>query len=70
MLEVGLTVALVEEGDVEVEEEGVIDDVETGVPADCVTELLVVVVELRDPTELVDVEVGVVVPPDDGAEAM
>jgi len=70
VLEVGLTVALVEEGDVEVEEEGVIDDVETGVPADCVTELLVVVVELRDPTELVDVEVGVVVPPDDGAEAM
>lgn len=60
MLEVELTVALVDEMVVEVEEEGVVEDVKTGVLDDSVTELLA----------LVDVEVGVVCPLGDGADAM
>jgi hypothetical protein len=68
-LVVELIVVLVVEGVVEVEEAGVVDDVDTDVLDDCTTEPLVLVVELAGPAELVDVEVGVVVPPDDGAEA-
>jgi len=68
-LVVELVVVLVVGGLVEVEEAGVVEDVDTDVVDDCATELLVLVVELAGLAELVDVEVGVVVPPDDGAEA-
>ncbi len=69
VLEVVLTVSVVEEGVVEVEEEGVTEVVER-VLDDGVAELVELVTELAVPTELVDVEGGVVVPPDEGAEAM
>ena len=64
---VELNVALVEKG--VVEEVVVVEVVGMRVVDDCATELLVLVDELTDPTELVDVEVGEVEPPDDGAEA-
>jgi len=53
----------------EVEETSMVVDVDMAVLDDCTTELLVLVVELAGPTELVDVEVGAVVRPDDGAVA-
>jgi len=62
MMEVELTIVLVEEGVV------VIEDVGMRVLDDCAIELLVVVAALTDPTELVDVEVGEVEPPDDEAD--
>ena len=64
-----LVVALVVEGVVEVEEAGVVEAVDVEVLDDCTTELLVLVVELGRLAEFVDVEVGVVVPPDDDAVA-
>jgi len=62
MMEVELTIVLVEEGVV------VIEVVGMRVLDDCAIELLVVVAALTDPTELVDVEVGEVEPPDDEAD--
>ena len=56
------------EGVVEVKEVGVVEDVETDILDDCATELLVVVAELAELAELVDVEVGMVVPPEDEAK--
>jgi len=67
-LVVELVVALVVER-VEVEAAGVVEDVDTDVLEDCATELPVLVVELAELTELADVEVGVVVTLDGGAEA-
>ena len=63
---VELNVALVEKG--VVEEVVVVEVVGMRVVDDCATELLVLVDELTDPTELVDVEVGEVEPPDDEAD--
>jgi len=66
-VDVELTVALDEEG--VVEEGVVVEDVGIRVLDDWATELLLLVAELTDTTELVDAEVGVVIPPDDGADA-
>jgi hypothetical protein len=54
---------------VEAEEAGVVEVDDSDVLDDCATELLERVVELARLPELEDVEVGVVVPPDDGPEA-
>jgi len=67
VVDVELTVALDEEG--VVEEGVVVEDVGIRVLDDWATELLLLVAELTDTTELVDAEVGVVTPPDDGADA-
>ena len=65
---VALVIELVVE-EAEVEDTGVVVEVDTGMLDDCATEVLVLVVELAGLAELVYVEVGVVVPPDDGAVA-
>ena len=62
-----LVAAVVEE--VGVEEVSVVEVDKIGVLDDCATELAELVVELARLPELEDVEVGVVVPPEDGAEA-
>jgi hypothetical protein len=62
-----LVVAVVEE--VGVEEVSVVEVDKIGVLDDCATELVELVVELARLPELEDVEVGVVVPPEDGVEA-
>ena len=54
---------------VEAEEAGAVEVEDSDVLDDCATELLERVVELVKLPELEDVEVGVVVPPDDGPEA-
>ena len=66
---VALVAALVVSEVVDVEEARVVE-VDGMVPLDvCAAELLELVVELARLAELEDVEVGVVVPPGDGAEA-
>ena len=64
---VELVAVLVEEG--VVEEVVVVEDVGVRVLDDCVTGLLVLVVELTDTTELVDVDVCEVVTLDDVVDA-
>ena len=66
-LDVELTVVLAEVG--VVEEAVVVEDVDWDVLDDSAAELLVPTVELGVLLEPVDVEVGVVVPLDEGAEA-